>query len=200
MENYSIQDLTGCITHNVTGFCKGMDEVYFEPAVRLIADAVSKGNRVLIMGIGKPNYVAGYGAALMSSVSVPAYHLDGTEVVHGSAGQIKDGDVVICISNSGETSEMRVAIRTVKQNGARLIGISRNDDSYLAGESEVHLKAYAESEGGPLNRAPISSVLLECLVLQGLSVSLELYYGLTPQEYVKRHPGGKLGELRENEK
>lgn len=199
MANYDIQNLTGCISQNVTGFCQNMNETYFEPAVRLITDSVAEGNRVLIMGIGKPNHVAGYGAALMSSVSVPAYHLDGTEVVHGSAGQIKEGDVVICLSNSGETAEMRSAVMTVKQNGAKLIGISRDDDSYLAGQSNVHLKAGVENEGGPLNRAPISSVLLECLVLQGLSVSLELYYGLTPQEYVKRHPGGKLGQLRENE-
>ncbi len=200
MKDYELKDFLDCASQNVQLFCGGQNEDFFAPAVRLIVDAADHGNRVHIMGIGKPNHVAGYGAALMSSISVPAYHLDGTEVVHGSAGQLREGDVVICLSNSGETTEMRSALMTVKQNGAKIIGVSRDPDSYLAGQSDVHLVARAEKEGGPLNRAPMSSVLLECLVLQGLSVCLEMHYGLTPQEYVKRHPGGKLGQLRDGER
>lgn len=200
MKDYELKDFLDCASQNVQLFCGGRNEDFFAPAVRLIVDAADHGNRVHIMGIGKPNHVAGYGAALMSSISVPAYHLDGTEVVHGSAGQLREGDVVICLSNSGETTEMRSALMTVKQNGAKIIGVSRDPDSYLAGQSDVHLIARAEKEGGPLNRAPMSSVLLECLVLQGLSVCLEMHYGLTPQEYVKRHPGGKLGQLRDGER
>lgn len=196
---YEFKAFASTIAQNIADFCEGMTEEYFAPAVRLIFEAVDNGKRVHVMGVGKPSHVAGYGAALMSSVSVPAYKLDATEVVHGSAGQLCEGDVVICISNSGETMEMRAALATVKFNGAKVLGVSRNENSYLAMQSDVHLKARTENEGGPLNRAPISSVLLECLVLQGLSVSLELHYGLTPQEYVKRHPGGKLGQLRPNE-
>jgi len=197
---YEFKELGSIASQNVASFCEGMTEEYFAPAVRLIVEANDNGKRVHIMGVGKPGHVAGYGAALMSSVSVPAYKLDATEVVHGSAGQLREGDVVICVSNSGETAEMRIALAAVKLNGAKVIGVSRDENSFLAAQADVHLKAHAEKEGGPLDRAPISSVLLECLVLQGLSVSLELYYGLTPQEYVKRHPGGKLGLLRENEK
>lgn len=196
---YQIRDFSERVGRNLQTFCDSLTEEFFRPAVNLIVHAADAGNRVLIMGIGKPGHVAGYGAALMSSVSVPTYHLDGTEVVHGSAGQIRKGDVVICLSNSGETVEMRSALAAVKTNGAKIIGVSRDEHSYLAGQSDVHLKARVEQEGGPLNRAPISSVLLECLILQGLSVSLELHYGLTPQEYVKRHPGGKLGQLRTEE-
>lgn len=196
----SIGEFAGILERNVREFCEGLNEERLAPAVEMIEGAVKRGNRIHITGIGKPSHVAGYGAALMSSIAVPAYKLDGTEAVHGSCGQLREGDVVICMSNSGETSEMRSMVLAVKNNGCKIIGISRSDTSWLAEQSEVHILARVDEEGGPLNRAPISSVLLECIVLQALSVRLELNRGLTPQEYVKCHPGGKLGELRENEK
>lgn len=170
-----------------------------EMAARVILDAVSNQARVHVSGIGKPSHIAGYVASLLSSTGTPAYFLDGTETVHGSCGQTRPGDVVIFISNSGETAEMRLAIKALKNNGCRVIGVSGNAQSWLANESDVHLFAGVENEGGPLNRAPRLSILMEMIILQALSVILQEHHGITPQQYVKWHPGGSLGSLRVGE-
>ncbi len=177
-----------------------MDEAMFEPAAQIIWEAQEKGNRIHITGIGKPAHIAGYMASLMSSTGTPAYFLHGTEAVHGSCGQLVAGDVVICISNSGETAEMKATAMAIRNNGCKLIAVTGNADSWLAKFAEAHLLAHAQNEGGPLNRAPRASILAETLVLQGLSVVLQERRAMTPQEYVMRHPGGSLGKLREGEK
>lgn len=110
------------------------------------------------------------------------------------------GDVVICISNSGETAELKATVTAIKNNGCRVIGVTGNLNSWLGKESDTCLFAGVEQEGGPLNRAPRTSILAEILVLQGLSVVLQATRGLTPREYVKWHPGGILGQLRQDEK
>lgn len=171
-----------------------------EAAADLITAAKTAGNRLHISGIGKPAHLAGYAASLFSSTGTPAYFLHGTEAVHGSCGQLVPGDVVIFISNSGETAEMRSTVLAVKNNGCKVIGVSGNRESWLAGQSNVHLFAGAAEEGGPLNRAPRMSILAETMVLQALSVLLQESENITPQTYVRWHPGGKLGALRENEK
>ena len=168
-------------------------------AADLIWDAQERGNRIHVTGIGKPGHIAGYFASLLSSTGTPAYFLHGTEAVHGSCGQLVKGDVVICISNSGETQEMKVTCQAIERNGCEIIGVSGNPQSWLAKFSKVHLTAHAEEEGGPLNRAPRMSILAETYVLQALSVILQERHKQTPAEYVLRHPGGKLGEFREGE-
>lgn len=177
-----------------------MDVSMFTPAAQIIWEAQEKGNRIHITGIGKPAHIAGYMASLMSSTGTPTYFLHGTEAVHGSCGQLVAGDVVICISNSGETAEMKATAMAIRNNGCKLIAVTGNADSWLAKFAEAHLLAHAENEGGPLNRAPRASILSETLVLQGLSVVLQERRAMTPQEYVMRHPGGALGKLREGEK
>lgn len=168
-------------------------------AAELILDAREKGGRLHISGIGKPAHIAGYLASLISSTGTPTYFLHGTEAVHGSCGQLVPGDVVIFISNSGETAEMKATVLAVKNNGCRVIGVSGGEQSWLARQSDVFLYAGAKQEGGPLNRAPRNSILAETIVLQALSVLLQSQAAVTPQQYVKWHPGGSLGKLREGE-
>lgn len=171
-----------------------------QAAAELIWAAQATGNRVHVTGIGKPGHVATYLASLMSSTGTPAYFLHGTEAVHGSCGQLVPGDVVICISNSGETAEMKATVQAIRRNGCKVIGVTGNRNSWLAHFAEAHLFAGVPEEGGPLNRAPRNSILAEMLVLQALSVVLQERRAITPQEYVLRHPGGALGTLREGEK
>lgn len=185
-----------------TEICEYVDDLNYEQieqAAKLIQRATEHGNRIHITGIGKPAHLAGYAASLFSSIGTPSYFLHGTEAVHGSSGQTVPGDVVICISNSGETSEMKSTILTVKNNGCSVIGISGSEKSWLSMESDIHLYAGVKHEGGPLNRAPRMSILAEIIVLQALSVLLQSQKGITPQQYVKWHPGGSLGYLREGE-
>ncbi|WP_347295208.1 SIS domain-containing protein [uncultured Anaerotruncus sp.] len=181
-------------------FVDGVEDAEYVKAAELILASRQKGGRLHITGIGKPGHVSGYGASLLSSTGTPTYFLHGTEAVHGSCGQLVPGDVVICISNSGETAEMKTTVTAIKNNGCEVIGVSGNPDSWLAKQSAAHLFAGVCCEGGPLNRAPRASILAENFVLQRLSVLLQANRGLDPKQYVMWHPGGTLGQFRDNEK
>lgn len=171
----------------------------FEDAVSIILESERRGGRLHITGIGKPSHVAAYAASLLSSTGTSAYVLDCTEAVHGSSGQVPPGDVVIAISNSGQTVELKNTVSTLKNNGAKIIGISGNSKSWLAKACDAFIYAGVKAEGGPLNRAPRASIIIEVLVIQALSILLQSHKGLTPQQYVRWHPSGTLGRLRENE-
>lgn len=181
-------------------FAKQLNADTYEAAAALIQASQKNGGRLHITGIGKPGHVSAYMASLFSSTGNPCYFLHGTEAVHGSCGQLVAGDVVIAISNSGETTELKSTVLAVKNNGCKIIGVTGNLDSWLAKESDVCLFAGVGAEGGPLNRAPRNSILAEILTLQALSVALQVEQDWDPLKYVRCHPGGKLGELRENEK
>ena len=196
----ALEHFTEAVRKQIPYTLDTMDVEALDKAAALIQNARANGNRIHVTGIGKPSYVAGYLASLMSSTGTPSYYLHGTEAVHGSCGQLEEGDVVIAISNSGETGELKATVAAVKNNGCAVIVVTGNPDSSLAKEADVCLKADALEEGGPLNRAPRGSILAEVLVLQCLSVLLQADRDWTPEEYVKRHPGGSLGKLRENEK
>lgn len=195
-----LTDFVGALNKELTATVHALDESVLLPAAQLIWEAQAQGKRLHITGIGKPSYVAGYISSLISSTGSPMYFLHGTEAVHGSCGQIECGDVVICISNSGETAELKATAIAARNNGAKIIAVTGNANSWLATFAEVHLPAHVDIEGGPLNRAPRTSILAETIVLQALSVLLQKKRNITPAEYVLRHPGGSLGQLRDNEK
>lgn len=175
---------------------KTLTAEFYEKASELIQSAKKSGNRLHITGIGKPAHLAGYMASLFSSTGTPTYFLHGTEAVHGSCGQLVKGDTVICISNSGETAELKATVLAIKKNNCNIIGISGNPESWLAKNSDVFLCARIDKEGGPLNKAPRASIMSEMLVLQGLSVILQSIEDVSPVQYVKWHPGGALGKLK----
>ena len=181
-------------------YLDGIDYDMFKAAAAVITGSQENGGRIHVTGIGKPGHVAEYIASLFSSTGNPCYFLHGTEAVHGSCGQLAAGDVVIAISNSGETSELKSTVIAVKNNGCKVIGVTSKMDSWLADNSDVCLYAGVREEGGPLNRAPRNSILAEILCLQVLSVILQEDKGWDPIQYVRCHPGGKLGEFREGEK
>ena len=193
------ENFISAVRDNTKFVLEQMDVEALDSAAELILKTKAMSGRLHISGIGKPAHIAGYLASLISSTGTPAYFLHGTEAVHGSCGQLAPGDVVIFISNSGETAEMKATVLAVKNNGCKVIGVSGGRTSWLAKQSDVFLFAAAEKEGGPLNRAPRNSILAETIVLQALSVLLQTASAVTPQQYVKWHPGGSLGKLREGE-
>lgn len=187
------------IREELNEFLDSVDLDSIKRAAEVIIEAKNNNNRLHLAGIGKPSYVAAYGASLLSSTGTPAYVLDGTEAVHGSSGQLISGDVVICISNSGETQELLATARTAQNNGAKLLAITSNPESSIAKLATVHMQAKVNAEGGPLNRAPRASILAEMIVVQTLSVLLQEKMDLSVKDYLMRHPGGSLGKLREGE-
>lgn len=188
-----------------------MDTNALNEAARLIIASKKAGGRLHVTGIGKPGHLAEYIASLITSTGTPTYFLHGTEAVHGSSGQLVEGDVVIGISNSGNTEELMATILCARDIGCKIIGVTGNPDSKLSSLSDVVLTADLVKdvnprngneeaiEGGPLNRAPRNSILAEMLILQSLSVILQSDAAVTPEQYVKHHPHGALGKLRKDE-
>ena len=106
---------------------------------------------------------------------------------------------MIAISNSGETLELKATVNAVRNNGCKLIALTGGRESWLAKNCDAVLYAGVSEEGGPLNRAPRNSVLAEMAVIMALSAALQAGCGQTPTDYVRCHPGGKLGEMRKGE-
>lgn len=203
IQKKSIKALEAFLDSAKKSFSSFVDSVDYDAckkAAELIIASQAGGGRIHVTGIGKPGHVAAYVASLLSSTGNPATFLHGTEAVHGSCGQLVAGDVVIAISNSGETTELKATVNAVHANGCKVIAVTGKPDSWLSRNSECTLLAGVAEEGGPLNRAPRNSVNAEMLVLEALSVVLQVEKDWNPEKYVRCHPGGKLGELRENEK
>ena len=188
-----VQEFLSIAKESVDEYVAGIDFAALSAAKQLILAAEAKGNRLHVTGIGKPGHVSGYAASLFSSTGTPTYELHGTECVHGSAGQTKPGDVVIAISNSGETNELKATVTCLKGVGVHIIALTGNPNSWLANEAEVALIAGVKQEGDSMNKPPRASILAEIIELQCLSILLQNEFGLDPKQYVKRHPGGALG-------
>lgn len=188
-----VQEFLSIAKESVDKYVAGIDFAALSAAKQLILDAEAKGNRLHVTGIGKPGHVSGYAASLFSSTGTPTYELHGTECVHGSAGQTRPGDVVIAISNSGETGELKSTVTCLKGVGVHIIALTGNPNSWLANEAEVALIAGVDQEGDSMSKPPRASILAEIIELQCLSILLQNEFGLDPKQYVKWHPGGALG-------
>jgi arabinose-5-phosphate isomerase len=159
----------------------------------LIRGAEALGKRLHVTGVGKPEYVAGYIASSFSSTGTPAFFLHATEAGHGASGQVAQGDVVIAISNSGETAELKSAVATVRKNGAKVIGVGGKPQSWLARNSDCFIFAGVNREGDVLNMAPRASVMAEIMALSALGVELQHEKKFSAVDFRTFHPGGSLG-------
>lgn len=172
-----------------------LDKHALKRAVEIIREAESRNGRVHVTGVGKPEHVARYAASLLCSVGTMATFLHATETLHGSLGQVHPRDVVIAVSNSGNTAELCAAAQAIKEHGATLIAITGNERSELTQLADHVIHAPVENEGGLLGLAPRISVLAQVFVLAALSVALEAARGLTLEEYSRWHRAGSLGEV-----
>jgi len=149
--------------------------------------------RVVVSGIGKSGHVARKVAATLASTGTPAYFVHAAEAVHGDLGMITRDDVLIAISNSGENDELLTIVPLVKRQGGRLIAITGNADSSLAGEADIHLDARVREEACPLNLAPTASTTAALALGDALAVALLDARGFSADDFARTHPGGALG-------
>ncbi len=177
----------------VQGVCSRADRDAIAAASRLIREAEEHGGRVHVTGVGKPEHLARYAAALLASTGTAATFLHATECTHGSVGQLRPGDVLIAISNSGETLELLACVDAVRSFDARVIAVTAWPDSLLARAADLVLEARVAEEGGPLGLAPRASTLAQLVVLAALSVELQASKRFRRQDYQRRHPAGALG-------
>ena len=166
----------------------------YDKAVELILKCENNGGRVHFTGIGKPSHIAGYGASLFSSTGTKSYFLDGTEAIHGSLGQLDKNDVVIAVSNSGNTKELLKTVQAIKESNISLISITGNKNSKIAEIADVSITATTVNEGDNLNKAPRASIINEVFAMQFLSLLLQYKKNIDMETYGKWHPAGSIGE------
>ena len=161
--------------------------------IRAIELILSCHGRVIVSGVGKSGHIARKIAATMASTGTPAYFVHAAEAVHGDLGMITREDVVIAISNSGESDELLTIVPLIKRQGGRLIAITGNNDSSLAREADVHLDARVREEACPLNLAPTASTTAALALGDALAVTLLDARGFGAEDFARSHPGGTLG-------
>ncbi|MDX1443574.1 MAG: KpsF/GutQ family sugar-phosphate isomerase [Gammaproteobacteria bacterium] len=149
--------------------------------------------RIVVVGMGKSGHIGSKIAATLASTGSPAFFVHPGEASHGDLGMITGGDVVIAISNSGETAEILTILPLIKRLGVPLIGMTGNPESTLAKAASAHLDASVEKEACPLNLAPTASTTA-CLAMgDALAVALLEARGFTADDFARSHPGGSLG-------
>ena len=149
--------------------------------------------RVIVSGIGKSGHIARKIAATLASTGTPAYFVHAAEAGHGDLGMIHGDDVLVALSNSGETEELLTIVPLVKRQGGRIIAITGNPRSSLARQADVHLDAHVREEACPLNLAPTASTTAALALGDALSVALLDARGFGPEDFARSHPGGILG-------
>ena len=162
----------------------------FLKALRLVL--ACKG-RVVVSGIGKSGHIARKIASTMASTGTPAFFVHAAEAGHGDLGMIRPEDIFVCISNSGESSELLAIVPLVKRQGAKLIAITGEARSTLAREADVHLDAGVAQEACPLNLAPTASTTATLALGDALAVALLDARGFSEADFARSHPGGSLG-------
>ena len=149
--------------------------------------------RVVVLGMGKSGHIGGKIAATLASTGTPAFFVHPGEASHGDMGMITGQDVVLAISNSGETDELVILMPLIKRLGVPLIAMSGNSESTLAKESTVHIHVEVSEEACPLGLAPTSSTTAALAMGDALAVALLQARGFTREDFALSHPGGALG-------
>ena len=153
----------------------------------------SKG-RLVVTGIGKSAIIAQKIVATMNSTGTPSLFLHASEAIHGDLGMVQHEDVVICISKSGNSPEIKVLIPILKHFGNKLIAITGNTSSFLAKGADFILDTTVDSESCPNNLAPTNSTTAQLVIGDALAVCLMELREFNPQDFAKYHPGGALGK------
>ncbi len=163
----------------------------FAEAVRYVFESKS---RVIITGIGKSANIATKIVATLNSTGTPAGFMHAADAIHGDLGTIQPEDVVICISKSGNTPEIKVLVPLIKSLGNKLIAITSNKDSFLGKNADYVLHAYVEKEACPNNLAPTTSTTAQLVIGDAFAMCLLDLRGFSSKDFARFHPGGSLGK------
>ncbi|HEY9049410.1 MAG TPA: KpsF/GutQ family sugar-phosphate isomerase [Ohtaekwangia sp.] len=178
-ESLAIQNLTNFIDDD------------FEACVKEIYSA--KG-RVVITGVGKSAIIANKIVATLNSTGTPSLFMHAADAIHGDLGMIQKDDIVICISKSGNTPEIKVLVPLLKRRGSKLVALVSNTNSYLAQQADFVLNATIAEEACPHNLAPTTSTTAHIAMGDALAVSLLEIRDFTSRDFAEYHPGGSLGK------
>ncbi|MBW3670058.1 MAG: KpsF/GutQ family sugar-phosphate isomerase [Acidobacteria bacterium] len=162
--------------------------------VRVVELIRASDGRVVTMGMGKSGLICKKISATLASTGTPSFFLHPAEAIHGDLGMVVAGDVVLALSNSGETEEILRLLEPLKRLGARLVSITGNPASTLARHSDHHLSAAVSREACPLGLAPTASTTASLALGDALAMALSTTRGFREEDFARFHPGGKLGK------
>jgi arabinose-5-phosphate isomerase len=174
----------------ILGLIDHLDDTFVE-VVELINATTG---RVISMGLGKSGIICKKVSATLASTGTPSFFLHPAEAIHGDLGMVVRGDVVLAISNSGETEELVRLIPSLKRLGAEIVAITGNPNSTLARGADFHLSAAISKEACPLGLAPTASTTATLALGDALAMALLLRKGFKEEDFANLHPGGKLGK------
>ncbi|RZJ75462.1 MAG: KpsF/GutQ family sugar-phosphate isomerase [Flavobacterium sp.] len=177
-------------SESIAGLVNHLDDD-FAASAEIILN--SKG-RLVITGIGKSALIAAKIVATLNSTGTPSLFLHAAEAIHGDLGMVQPDDVVICISKSGNSPEIKILVPLLKRFGNTLIAMTGNKTSFLGKESDYVLNAYVETEADPNNLAPTNSTTAQLVLGDALAVCLIEMKGFKSEDFAKYHPGGALGK------
>ncbi len=163
----------------------------FVEACRLILDC---DGHLIVTGMGKSGHIGHKLAATLASTGTPAFFVHPAEASHGDLGMIRAGDVIVALSNSGETGEVIGLLPVIKRIGVGLIAMTGNPDSSLARHADVHLDTSVDREACPLGLAPTASTSAQLAMGDALAIALLEARGFTAEDFARSHPGGTLGK------
>jgi len=163
----------------------------FEQAVQILLDCRG---RVLVTGMGKSGIICRKIAATLSSTGTPAFFLHPAEAVHGDLGALQSDDVILALSNSGETEELLRLLETIKRLGARMIAMTGDCTSTLGQAADVALDCHVSEEACPMNLVPTASTTAALALGDALAMTLFVAKGFRQEDFANIHPGGKIGK------
>jgi len=194
MDSFALTELAKAVIKTeasaVTNLASRIDET-FVAACQLILDCRG---RIVVLGMGKSGHIANKIAATLASTGTPAFFVHPAEASHGDLGMITHDDVVLVLSNSGETDEVRKILPLLKRLGVSVVAMTGRPDSTLAKYADIHLDVSVESEACPLGLAPSSSTTAALVMGDALAISLLETRGFTAEDFARSHPAGQLGK------
>ncbi|HSW23592.1 MAG TPA: KpsF/GutQ family sugar-phosphate isomerase [Burkholderiaceae bacterium] len=161
--------------------------------VRAVRAMLECQGRVIVMGMGKSGHVGRKVAATLASTGTPAFFVHPAEASHGDLGMVQPGDVLLAISNSGESDELAVLLPALKRLSLTLVAMTGNEDSTLARHADIVLSSKVDQEACPLNLAPTASTTAQMALGDALAVALLDARGFREEDFARSHPGGSLG-------
>ncbi len=192
-QDYIIKSGKEVIRHEastISNLVKSIDH-NFADVVELIAGSTG---RVIITGIGKSANIAQKIVATLNSTGTPAIFMHAADAIHGDLGIVQPEDIVICISKSGNTPEIKVLIPLIKSLKNKLVAIVANENSVLAKSADYTLRIYLENEACPDNLVPTSSTTAQLVMGDAIAIALLKVKGFTTQDFARFHPGGSIGK------
>ncbi|HTQ63690.1 MAG TPA: KpsF/GutQ family sugar-phosphate isomerase [Puia sp.] len=194
MTNQSIQAAAKRTVQQEADSIIRLQEYINENFVKAVQTIASSTGRLIISGIGKSAIVAQKIVATLNSTGTPSIFMHAADAIHGDLGMVQEQDLVMIISKSGESSEIKVLLPLIRDFGNTLIGMAGNDKSLLAKQSDIFLNTTVSQEACPNNLAPTSSTTAQMVMGDALAVALMEVRGFNSDDFAKLHPGGALGK------